>query len=366
MKELTYGQYVKLFTEYVPKAERVDRSTYRGRCTICGDSKKDNRKKRLYLLRENNSFPHMITCHNCGYRKSARNYFLLSIPDEFKKLSKKWNERDLSDIKKVSQGLSIFVSDKTFSENDPDAYLKVFDKELVKAKEVLTVFFQKYTYKIQDNDEALNYMMQRNIPDAYIAEMRLLRPEFHDHKKFRYAYFQDYIMIPFLDMEDCLPYYFHSRRFRNLETSMSKYLACPYRPSESINFYLNEMRITSDLPVIIIEGTLDAMHVDNSIAVNGVHKITEEQVKLFEHRYGTDIIYALDNEMIDKEANKKVKQLLKMGKTVFLWSSLAKESPNVGTIKDFNKLCVVAKQKHVPIKTIQRHTKNNIAALLQG
>jgi DNA primase len=208
-------------------------------------------------------------------------------------------------------------------------------------------------------------MRGRRIPENYIEEMVCLRPEFHDFNTFRYAYFREYAIIPFIDLEDGKPYYFHSRRFKAGHSRMAPYLACPYRPEEpEIQFFMNELRVHNDEPIVIVEGTLDAMHISNSIAVNGIHKITPERIKRFEYRFGTDIIYALDNEMVDRDAKIKAKELLRMGKQVFLWREMAKDLPAITHIKDFNKLCSVAGRCEFPTKSILKYTRSNVSALL--
>jgi len=366
MKELKYEEYVELFMRLIPKAEKVDSITYRGRCPICGDSKKDQRKKRFYLLKERGRHPNAVKCHNCGYATSAYHLFQELAPEEIKKRSKPWSERDLEDIKRLSEGLPLFKHNDAFVEETPDSYLRKFDDELDKAKTVLVSFFENFTLPIEQSPEAHSYMQSRLIPKSYIDEMRILKPEFHDMNVFRYAYLRDYAFIPFLDLEDSKPYYFHSRKFRNMDTNpLPSYFACPYRPSDvDVKFFMNELRVHNDDPIIIAEGTLDSMHLPNSIALNGIHKLTEDQIKKFEYRYGDNIIYALDNEMIDKDSTKKVKQLLKMNKKVFLWKELAKEVPEVSSIKDFNKLCCTAGSNHIPIATIKRCTRSNVSALL--
>ena len=202
------------------------------------------------------------------------------------------------------------------------------------------------------------------IPTRYIDEMRVLKTDYH--YGFRYAYFRDYVMVPFIDSEDGRAYYFHSRKFRNLENSMANYLACPYRPrSLKIDFFLNEKRIDKSKPVIIAEGTMDALNLPNSIAVNGIHKISEEQTKEFEREMGEDIIYALDNEMMDADAKNKIQILLKQQKKVFLWKLFSKDFPQVSQIKDFNKLCCKAQREEVPLSIIQKYSTNNPTALLK-
>ena len=371
MKELTFEEYVEIFYTVVERTEKVDKHTYRGRCPSCGDSKKIRSKKRFYIMKEKGRKPCMVYCHNCGLAKTALYFFEEKCPHELEIRCKSLTERDISDIKKLSEGNvrmpDIFYNSIVIEEVTPELYVNILQEEVDKAKKQVGKFFDLCTYPVTENPEAHAYLSNRNIPEESIKEMILLNPDFHDSKKFRFSYFRDYIMVPFFDAVDGKPYYFHSRRYRNLNSRFARFLACPYRPEEvEVDFFLNEMRVDKSSPVIIAEGTFDSLNLENSIAVNGVKKITDEQIKRFEYRFGgsENIIYALDNENLDFDANKKARELLKKGKRVFLWSLMEKDSPVVSTIKDFNALCVKAKRLKIPTASIEKYTSTNPATLL--
>jgi hypothetical protein len=365
MKDLEFSEYANIFLSLIKRSKRIDSSTYCGRCPVCGDSKKDGTKTRFFLMKAAGKYPCTVKCHNCGYSTSAYHFLKEYFPDIVEKYSKPWTERDLSDIKKLSESGCSPAKDNEPEELSKDEYVSLIESEVEIAKPIISSFFENYTCSINENITALNYARSRNIPECYISEMRLLKPEYQNYNTFRYSYFRDYIMIPFIDDSDNQPYYFHSRKYCNLESKMPSYLACPYRPKETgVVFFLNELRISRESPIIIAEGTIDSLHLPNSIAVNGIHKITNDQIELFEYRYGNNIIYALDNEMIDKDAKKKTKELLELSKRVFLWNKMAKESPAVSNIKDFNSLCCKANKYEITLDIIERYTANNVSALL--
>jgi len=370
VKELSFEEYVEIFKVVSTRPEKVDRHTYRGRCPVCGDSKKVKNKKRFYIMRELGRKPCMVYCHNCGLSKTAYYFFQEICPNELDKRNKGLSEQDLDDIKAfVESGgdnRSIFLNAPEIEEITPKKYLDLLIAEVDKAKTIVGKFFDMCTYPAIENPEAFAYLSSRNIPEKYVKEMLLLRPEFHDHKKFRFSYFRDYIMVPFID--DGKPYYFHARRYKNLDSNFARFLSCPYRSEEvEVDFFLNEMRINSNSkPVVIAEGTYDSLNLENCIATNGVKKITDEQIARFEYRFGgsENIIYALDNEMTDYDAGKKAKELLKKGKRVFLWSLMAKDNPAVAQFNDFNALCVKAGRETVPLLTIEKYSSTNPGLLL--
>lgn len=364
MDDLGFDQYVSLFDKHVSKVEKKDSITYRGRCPVCGDSKKDRNKKRFYLLKGRGSYPHVVKCHNCGYKTSALHFFQQHHPDDINERLKGWRGRDLSAIGRLKD--EKYKINRVEEKETPDNYFLKFEDDLKLAKKVILNFFERFTSLAKSDHEAIQYMEGRNIPSRYIDEMRILKPEFRDFNTFRFAYFRDYVIIPFVDAEDRKPYYFHSRRYKNIENDkMSPYLMCPYRTKNvEVKFLFNERRVHNDESILVAEGTLDSMNLPNCLATNGIHKITEDLIERLELQFGSDIIYTLDNEMIDRDAKEKSEELLKMGKSVFLWSELAKDFPAVSNIKDFNKLCCLSGKKQVPMETIQKYTKTNVSALI--
>jgi hypothetical protein len=330
-------------------ARRKDEKTLMGRCPICGDSKKDQSRTRFYLVRANSRYPDMVYCHNCFYKKPADSFFRSFAPDEVK---------HLEELQGTDEGLKgLFEQIKEYKPKTPEEIVKDLKEELVRAKKVVGSFFKTHTYPIENFDEALEYVKSRFIPDEWINKLRLLKPQYHSG--FRYAYLKDYIIFPFFDKEDDKPYYFHSRRFRNLENErMAKYLSCPYRPENDVTFYLNEFNVDEDGPVYICEGTIDSLHIPNSIATNGVGKISEEFLEVYEHRFEKkNLVFCLDNEIIDTDARNKAIELYNKGYWVFAWSELIKDFPFVKDIKDFNSLCCAAKKTEFPIQTLIKYVR---------
>lgn len=375
--DLDFEHYSQLFLSKIPLAKKVNKHTFAGRCVVCGDSRVNSRKTRLYLMRERGKYPNCVICHNCHISTSAKSFFTQYFPNDMAELQKGFSERDLTALAELrAKREEEKKKDPKSKLSEEDQYLLSFGEELKRAKEKVNIFFERFTEPVNNNPEAISYMKSRNVPDYYTQTMRLLKhygedgTDYHNQKIFRYAYLRDYILIPFIDYEDEKKYYFHARRYRNLNYTMAKYLACPYNPDDvEVSFFYNELNVSTDEhPVIICEGTISSMHLPNSISTNGVGKQTEEFVRKMEWKFGgaSNIIYANDNELVDRDALDKAKELLAMGKRVFLWSLMGKDNPAVNSIKDFNDLCVRANKKEIPFSTIERYTANSPVALLRG
>ena len=364
--DIEFEHYAKLFLDLIPRARQTDKDTCVGRCVICGDSKKNPSKTRLYLLRANGNKPTILTCHNCGESITAINFFKKYYSKEISEFLNGWGDRSLESIKKVINGEERIQFEKV---KEPSGFekLKLFSEDLAKSKFKVHDFLVRYTDNIQTLQEAVDYMRGRNVPEDIIKNMRVIKNSCYNSKVFKYSYLKDYVLMPFIDNSDKKAYFFQSRRFRKFTSNMCPYLMCHVRPeSFYTNYYYNDLNVRSDQPVVIVEGTLDSFHIPNSISVNGIKKITEESIEYFENKYGADnVIFAVDNEMIDNDSKIKTKFLLERHKCVFLWGLMNKVNPNVANIKDFNELCCKSNRQYIPIEVIQKFSTKSLSSLLE-
>lgn len=362
--DIPYEEYTSAFRSCVDGATRVDRHTMLGRCPICGDSKKDKNKKRLYLLRETGTKPTVVKCHNCGFVTTAEKFFRDNFKEYYEEMAKGWNERDISKIKKSLKNGSKYYRNEPVVLSEHDR-LVMYNKELETAKVTIKNFFDRCCHHIGNYQPAVDYMRSRHIPDAYIQEMMVMKPEYFDFKKFRFAYFRDYIFIPYIDGRDGRAYYFHSRRFRNHDSGMNSYLMCPYKPDDrDIKFFYNEHRVDREKRIYCVEGTLDAMNIENTIAMNGIHKINDSSIEKFENRYGKDIVWVVDNPLKDKDSYVKTRELLRKNKNVFVWEEAVRQHPVLQEFKDINDIVCHFNQQVLPSSFIDKFVRNNPSCII--
>lgn len=344
---LSFEACKDLFMRVIPQAERKNDQTYLGRCIKCGDSKKDPQKKRLYLVAPAGQYPSMIKCHNCFFSRPADLFFKEEFNQEVEELKKCYNSDE--EMQKLFTTVEKFIP-KSQEENYKD-----FLEEVVHAKKIVCNFFRKCTESVEKNEVALKYVKGRFLPPEVINKIRVLKDEFV-RKDFRYSYLKDYILFPFIDSSDRLPYYFHARRYNKLENErMARYLSCPYRTNNGVSFYLNELNVDKDFPIFVCEGTIDSFHLPNSMSVNGVNKISNDFLSKMEYRFGKkNLVFCLDNEMIDVEARKRAKFLYNKGYYIFAWSKMVKAHPVVRDIKDFNSLCVKSQRTTIPFEVLSK------------
>lgn len=111
---------------------------------------------------------------------------------------------------------------------------------------------------------------------------------------------------------------------------------------DSLNNYFNVLNVDFSRPIIITEGQIDSMFLDNSIATTGV---TKSKALLGSLVTKKNALILFDNDKAGKEQSI---ELLKQGYTVFLWTKLMsdlkktypKESRLLLDVKDINDLYI--------------------------
>ncbi len=116
-----------------------------------------------------------------------------------------------------------------------------------------------------------------------------------------------------------IPFYNHERKIyffiaRSLYSNEPKYLGMEDAIKKPYNIY----NVNREKPIVCLEGPLDSLFVENSIALSGL-QFDPETEKYFE---GMKIYYLLDS---DESGQDKSYRLLKQGNHVFNWFKFKKD-----------------------------------------
>ena len=169
-----------------------------------------------------------------------------------------------------------------------------------------------------------NFCLDRMIPKDRIKEFRVAV-----NGKYRGR-----IIIPAFDENHKLIYF----QARALLGQTPKYLNS-VAPRENVVYGLD--RVDKNKPVIVLEGPIDSMFVENGVATMGCSYSKEVQEKLDK----LNCLYLMDN---DRAGNSKSRELLNDGHKVFLWSKFLGANCVDEKTKDLNEY-VVTKKTPVPI-----------------
>ena len=299
---------------------------YNFSCPVCGDSKKKRTKARGYLYRVKDMM--LYRCHNCG------------ISTTFGKLLEKvdaelYKQYILARYKNGETSRTMF--------DEPD-YQSVVIKETTLLDTVKTVSRLSLEHPVR------KYLQQRKIPEEYWDELRLVN-------KF-YTFVNRLIPNKFPRVEDdhprlIIPFYdktgkligFQGRAFGK---EKPKYITIMLDETAPKLYGLDKVNLTEK--VYVVEGPIDSMFIDNSIAMAGA-----DATKLPSNG---DYVFVYDNEPRNPEIVKRMQKHIDNNDTVVIWPD------NVGE-KDINDMIIAGKSKLEILDIISKSTHKNLSAKMR-
>lgn len=266
---------------------------YNFRCNVCGDSKKNKFKKRGYILTK--KYPWTYYCHNCQYSTIVEIWMKEYFPTHYKHFIKELMKQKRKDTNIVAEITKKYKNIKTQKhKNNP-------------SEEKNNVIYFK---KINKFPSAVEFCKRRKIPEEI-------------YNKWFYAtggLYKNRIIIPFYNDKGKIYYYQGRSLYKNTNI---KYLSRKGDYNSIYNFYL----VDKNKPVIVLEGPIDSIFVENAVGVTGL-KLMLKELDEFENKY-----FLIDN---DKDGKKKCLKMLKESKYVFNWSLFLKKYNCNKPIKDVN------------------------------
>jgi len=297
------------FFQYSGKPEKCGKN-YRASCPHCREGKSWLIKKRLYFFPDKNAF----YCHNCSRGWSAYRWILEVCQMDFTTILKE-------------------IRDNNF-----DSFIKVDE-----IAEIKNYTLPKDCINLENQNQLTYYKNNKVVSAALeVLKKRRLNTAINRPKTF-YVSLNDFkykkrLVIPFFNFEDKIEYFTCRALFKNQEPKFLNKLG------EKTIFNLNKVK--EDIPYIFIfEGPIDAMFVENGIAISGTH-LTDEQYSVLtdffpEHK----LIYAFDNPRIDATSKDKLIKLLKINDNLTYFTY----PDEFSTYKDINDYCISKKLDKIDI-----------------
>lgn len=291
-------------------------STYNFRCNVCGDSQKDKRKKRGFILRDKD--PMVYYCHNCNLSTTVENWMKEYFPLNYRnyrselrrnKTPKKIGENKFKNIRKKRQEKIGGDKEKKY-----------------------TKYFEPITSHPKIVDICINRKIPKDVYDKWFFAT--------DGK------FKNRIIIPFYNDKGKI-YYYQGRSIYKWMTPKYKSRLGDY--NNIYNYYI----VDKKEPVIVVEGPLDSLFLSPSIAVTGL-KVKDKKLSVFKEKY-----YLLDNDTSGKEMSLK---LILDGQCVFNWSKFLKDYPCNEEVKDVNDFIIHNQNgiEHLTFDTLKPYFTKNL------
>ena len=318
-------KYLNIISPYLQQFKKKGDNLWNFRCPYCGDSQKSRTKARGFVFRKKNDL--FFKCHNCGVGASLGN--LVKTID-----SKTYKDYIMERYKKGVE-----------THSSPQPEFK-FNAPVFRKKGIFEGL--KSIKSLPDDHPARQIVERRKLPleslsDLYLCESfykftnTIIKGKFPslggDHPR---------LIIPFRG-EDGEVFAYQGRAFGD---EQPKYITIKIDADRDKIFGLD--KVNKSKPILVVEGPLDSLFLDNCIAVAGAD---------FSNMEG-DLTVIYDNEPRNKEINKQIEKTIDQGKSVCLW-------PDTMEYKDINDMVIGGYTKEEIQEIITNNTFSGVAAKLR-
>lgn len=306
--------------------EKKPNELYNCRCPICGDSSRNNKKRRGYFYAKSSNINY--ACHNCGASMSFGSFL-------------KWLDTNLH---------RTYLLDK-FGKNEP--ILDTPKKEEAKDETNDVNLLLNKLELVSDMDPAgvaYQYLLKRKIPrerwsDIYFAKRFVSWAKGHVPDKFPNKILVDHprLIFPWRDLHGKMTAY-SARTIGQVEP---KYYTIPLQEEKGF-FGLD--RLDFSKTVYVLEGAIDALFLDNCVAVG--------TSALWKFTSTSDTVYIPDTDVRNKEVMKIVRKMVVDGLKVCML-------PTGEHGKDINEMVLSGMKKDEIKQLIDDNTYQGLAAELK-
>jgi transcription elongation factor Elf1 len=318
-------KYLNIISPYLQQFKKKGDNLWNFRCPYCGDSQKSRTKARGFVFRKKNDL--FFKCHNCGVGASLGN--LVKTID-----SKTYKDYIFERYKKGVE-----------THSSPQPEFK-FNAPVFRKKGILEGL--KIIQALPKEHPARRIVEKRRLPHESLSDLYLCESFFKFTNSIIKGKFPSLdgdhprLLIPFRD-ESGEIFAYQGRAFGN---EQPKYITIKIDEERDKIFGLD--KVDKSKPILVVEGPLDSLFLDNCIAVAGAN---------FSNIEG-DLIIVFDNEPRNKEINKQIEKTIDQGKSVCLW-------PDTMKCKDINDMIIAGYSKKEVQEIITNNTFSGASAKLR-
>jgi len=279
-------KYIQLIGTELERFKDLGNGTYNFRCPICGDSKKKENKARGYIF---GAHKPRFMCHNCGSSSTLSNFIKHLSPGLF-----------------LQYKLERFRSNSTETKTESDLPVSSIDDIRKRFSKDDTLFGAVKISSPETNKEIRDYALkERCIPEEFSDSLYSVNDVSDFVKQFeRYSNVfvpsSPALVIPFFDDSRNLDWI----QCRLINNSF-RYITLNISGNDSAPKIWGMEFIDWDSPIYITEGPIDAMSLNNGLAIAGVANIST--IKWIKETASCNPIFCYDN---DYNNNMEVRQQL--------------------------------------------------------
>ena len=280
-------KFLNLLSTRLPKFKRKSENLFNFRCPHCGDSKKSSSKARGFVYRKKNDM--FFKCHNCGVGQTLGNLIKFLDPTMYKEyVFERFKDGKVESEKpEFDFTPSKILKSKTANEKQLDS-LKRFDQ-------------------LVTTHPAKKFVFDRLIPKEHWDKFFFCSKFFEwtnsivPNKFSSLQYDHPRVVIPFYDRAGNF-FAFQGRAFGK---EQPKYITIKFDETKQKIYGID--RIDLNKPVMITEGPIDSLFLDNAIALAGADAVVNIQhtqcTMIFDNEPRNEHIVNRMKTAVDKKFN---------------------------------------------------------------
>jgi len=333
-------KYLNLLSTRLPKFKRKSEYLYNFRCPHCGDSQKSQTKARGFVYRKKNDM--FFKCHNCGVGQTLGNLIKHLDPSMHKEYIFERFKDGKVVAKKEEPEFDFTPSRLLKSKEKPFAEFTRYDRALRQLR--------RFDELVQTHP-AKQFVFDRQIPKEHFDKFFLATKFYEFCNEIQPGKFPDLkhdhprVVIPFYDRAGKF-FAFQGRAFGR---EQPKYITIKFDETKQKIYGLD--RIDLNKPVMITEGPIDSLFLDNAIAMAGADA---DGGITIQHQQCTMIF---DNEPRNEHIVSRMIKAVDKNFNVCIWPESVREG------KDINDLILSGKSASQVQSLIHNNTHSGLAAL---
>lgn len=327
-------KFVALISNRLERFHAKSEFLWNMRCPVCGDSQKNKFKCRGYIYRRPNGL--FYTCHNCNASLSLGSLIKLIDPVLYREyLMEKYKDASPNTAEPDFSGMQSRDTMMTrFAEKQAEINLPTIAS-------------------LPEDHAAKLFLLNRKIPRAFLSDMyyttdfaEFIKELIPDYEKKLYPQ-EKRIVIPFRDENKNLL----GVQGRALVNDGIRYISVKLKDSYRKIFGLD--RIDFKRPVRVVEGPLDSLFLDNTLAT-----MDSSLYNIIPMLGDNDYVFLPDNEPRNRDIVRVVKKIVEMNRKVVIWPSDVEE-------KDINDMIKAGRSSMELERIIERCTYEGLRAKLE-
>ena len=323
-------KYLRLVSHRLDLFKQKSENNFNCRCPICGDSKLKKNKARGYFYPVKNDLQYK--CHNC------------QVSMMFSTFLKQFDTNQYADYLVETYGEKPNRSNAniklTFT-RQPEPIIKPSPRG------ILDDMLPRLDSLPEDN-EAVQFCLKRKIPREKFDRLYFI----DDIKKIENLHEKYRNTIKTSEPRLVLPFYDHNLQLsgltcRALRGEALRYLTVKLKENVPLIFGLDRVNIKK--PIYVVEGPIDSLFLNNSIAVAGTSFGKIHELNL------PDVTVIFDNQPRNTEVIKLMSKVIDTGIKVVVWPQKIQE-------KDINDMIISGKDV---IKIVKQNTFSGLEAKMK-